>query len=66
MNRQSKLSQDIGTILLASNLGEIDPQTASELIAGLIDAASLHAVTMAIRKERATKELRPRLRLAAC
>lgn len=66
MNRQSKLSQDIGVILLSSNLGEIDADTASHLISGLIEAAALHAVTEALKKERASKELRPRVRLAVC
>lgn len=64
MTRQAKLSQNIGVILLSSNLGEIDADTASHLISGLIEVEALHAVAMALKAERVHKELRPRLRLA--
>lgn len=64
MTRQAQLSQNIGVILLSSNLGEIDPHEASALIAGLVEVAAMHAIVEGLKRERVSRGLRPRVRLA--
>lgn len=65
MTRQQELSRNIGTILLASSMGDIDPCEASALIASLVETEAMHLCAEELKQRRCRDTLRPRIRLAA-
>lgn len=58
-----ELARNIGTVLLASNLGEIDPHEASSIIASLVEVEATRLVVEDLKAERRAMD-RPRFRLA--
>lgn len=64
MSHRAELAKNIGTVLLASNLNEIDPHEASFIIASLVEVEATRLFVEDLRAERRAKTERPRVRLA--